>query len=442
MQLVVVGVSHNSSSVSLRERLAVEADALPLALDQLRARVAEGFILSTCNRVELYAVCGHETTGVDLLRELLAARGNLTAPTIRDASYSYGHRSAVRHLLRVAAGLDSLVLGEQEIAGQLRRAVGVARSIGATGPMLDRLADVALACGKRVRSATALGSRGASVASVALGLVERDHGRIHGANVVILGAGDTAGQVLSQLATRHGIRVTLVNRDAERAHALAEPYGAAVRPWSALASTLTDADLVVGCTASPTPVVDIAGLSAARGSDNTRPLVCLDLGVPRDIDPAVTSLQGVALVDMARLEADTQLRDSYLARDVARAEAVVAEETERYLDWWRGRGVASTVTRLHEHAGAIRDAELARALARLPELTGRERAVVTDLVARVVGKLLHAPTVALKRDPEGANMAMVVERLFELARQPIARDHHVHTERTVCLEPQPESLAS
>ena len=414
MQVVAVGVSHNSSSVSVRERLAVTAETLHDVLWRLRQHVAEALILSTCNRVELYAVCGHETTGADVLRQFLAAHGNFSVHDVREASYAFAHESAARHLLQVASGLDSMVLGENEILGQVRRALVAARQADTLGPVLDRLGDAALACGKRVRSNTALGCDGESVASMGLGLAARIRGGLSGTNVVVLGAGETGARTLAHLGAVGAARVIVLNRTDARAAELAAAHGVEVRAWDELASVLEEADIIVGCTASPTPVVTAEMLARVRVGADARSLLCLDLGVPRDIDPAVSALPGVTLVDVDRIESMAAARRAERARDLVRANAIVAQETERYMEWWRGRGVASTVARLHARAETIREAEVARALARLPELTPQARAVVRELATRVVAKLLHEPTVALKRDPEGANMAVAVERLFAL----------------------------
>jgi len=414
VQLVAVGINHTSSSVSLRERFAVTTDAIPELSGLLRDRVAEAFALSTCNRVELYAVCGHESSGADVLRDVLASYGNLPIATVRQASYAYGHESAVRHLFRVSAGLDSMVLGENEILGQVRRALGAAREAGMTGPILDRLGDAALACGKRVRTLTTLGRNAESVTTVGLRMLARVRGGLDGAHVVVLGAGETASQVIQQLVCVDGARVTVVNRTPAHALALATSPNVTALPWDDLPASLATADVVIGCTASPAPLLYASTLSHARETSD-RGLVCLDFGVPRDIDPSVASLPGVTLIDVDRLREELTVRDAERTREVARAEAIVSDEVERYMDWWRARGVTSTVARLHARADVIRRAELERALARLPGLTPSERSVVGELASRVVAKLLHEPTLALKRDPEGANMAVVVERLFALA---------------------------
>jgi glutamyl-tRNA reductase len=423
VQLVAVGVSHNSAAVGLRERLTVTNDSLADVLRELREHVAEALVLSTCNRVELYAVCGHEATGADVLRRFLAAHGNVPVRDVRDASYAFGHEAAARHLLRVAAGLDSMVVGENEILGQVRRALAAARAAGATGPVLDRLGDSALACGKRVRTSTALGRDGESIASVAVRTIARDRGGLDGAHVLIVGAGETAQSVADALARLANIRVTVVNRTQRRAIELASRIGGDARPWSELATVLTNADVVIGCTGSTSPVVDRELVARARAGATT-PLLCVDLGVPRAVDHGIRGFPGVRLIDLDRVQAEIEAERAERERDVARAESIVERETERYMAWWQGRSVASTITRLHAEADRIRGAEIERAFARLPELDPRQRAVVADLAARLVAKLLRAPVVALKHDPEGANMAAVVERLFELPHSPDLASEH------------------
>lgn len=412
MQLVVVGVSHNSAPVSLRERLTIPPDSIVTELSELRESVAEVLVLSTCNRVELYAVCGHESSGAELLRQHLATRADLPLRTIRDATYAYGHQSAVRHLLRVAAGLDSMVLGENEILGQVRRALGAARKVGTLGPVLDKLGDAAIACGKRTRTLTSLGRDGESVASVAVRLALRESDGRERRDVVVLGAGETARAAISQLVGSTS-RVTVLNRTHDRAVEVAAAYGVKARRWEELPVAMSTADIIISCTGASAPVIDLQTLARAR-EGKTGALVCVDLALPRDIDPAVSSLAGVRLIDLARIEIETAARRTDRSRDLAHAESIVDQEAERYMEWWRGRGVASTIARLHDRAREIREAELARAFARLPGLDSQTRDIVRDLAVRMAAKLLHEPTLALKRDPEGANMAVVIERLFAL----------------------------
>ena len=430
MQVVAVGVSHNSASVELRERLTVPAESLPDVLRRLREHVAEALILSTCNRVELYAVCGHEASGAELLRQFLASHGDLPVHTVRDATYAYAHESAVRHLLRVASGLDSMVVGEDEILGQVRRALAAARHAGTLGSVLDRLGDTALLCGKRTRAATALGRDGESVASVAVRLAMRERRAEDPAEVVVLGAGEAARGVVDHLAQIGHTRPTLLNRTHAHAVALAQEVEANVRAWEDLPSVLATADILFAGTASTTAIVDAAMLERARAG-RTTPLVCVDLGVPHDIDVSVARLDGVRLIDLHHIEVEAARRRATRTHELARAESIVGQETERYLEWWRGRSVAATITRLHARAAEIRDAEIERGMARLPELSPHARAVVRELAVRMMSKLLHAPTLALKRDPEGANMALVVDRMFALGESATELDN-----------PHQESIAS
>jgi glutamyl-tRNA reductase len=415
VQIVVVGTSHNTASVQLRERLAISPESLPDALRELRERADEVFALSTCNRVELYAVCGHEASGAELLREYLAIRAGLSLREVRAATYAYAHESAVRHGLRVAAGLDSMVVGENEILGQMRRALRAARFVGALGPVLDRLGDAALTCGKRTRTRTALGRTGHSVASVAVKLAARERNGLDGSRVLVLGAGETARSVIALLRATPNVRMTVMNRTYERAVELATANDLVAREWDRLGDELATADVVIGCTESPMPIVSAAELGSVR-APNAPPLLCIDLGVPRDVDPAVAELPGVRLIDVDQIGNETAATASAEARSIARAEQLVAQEADRYMEWWRGRGVAPTIARLHAQAAAVRDAEVTRALGRLPDLTPQARLVLRDLATRLTSKLLHEPTVALKRDPEGVNMAIVVERLFALER--------------------------
>lgn len=426
VQVVAVGISHNSASVDLRERLTVSADSLTDTLRELREHVGEALILSTCNRVELYAVCGHEASGAELLRQFLASHGDVPMPVVREATYAFAHESAVRHLLRVASGLDSMVLGEDEILGQVRRALAAARHAGTLGPVLDRLGDMALFCGKRARAATSLGRDGESVASVAVRLAMRDCPVREQPAIVVLGAGEAARGVVDHLAGLGQTRVTLVNRTHDRAVSVAEETGATVRAWEDLSDVVAIADIVFACTASPAPILDADLVARARAANPT-PFLCVDLGVPRDIDPTVALLDGVRLIDLSRVEAEAARRHAGRTRELVRAESIVGQETERYMDWWRARGVAPTIARLHARASEIREAELERAMARLPDLSPHARTVVRDLAARMVNKLLHVPTVALKRDPEGANMAVAVERLFALG-EPVAELENPHQE--------------
>ena len=413
MQIVVVGLNHDTAPVAVRERLAFSESALPEALDRLRTKVQEGFLLSTCNRTEVYAFAGHAESGAQHLSRFLGKAGGLTPAELETFSYTHAHDAAVRHIFRVAAGLDSMVLGDDQIVAQLKAALDNARRADALGPVLGRLGDAALATAKRVRSTTAIGRTPVSVVSIAVQAAESRLGGLRGVRVTVVGAGRTAATAVQHLEGA-GAAVTVVGRDPARTELVATTYRVAAAPWMALAQTLGDSDVVVSCTSAPDVVIDRAMLEGACRDRPSRPLFCLDLAVPRDIDPSAASLPGVTVVDMDALNLVAVANRSQRALELGDAELIVTERTERFMDWWRGREVVPAITQLREHAEAIRDAELERALARLPELGEHDQQVVRSLAARLVNKLLHHPITTLKDDPEGANMARIVQHLFGL----------------------------
>ncbi|MGE5091591.1 MAG: glutamyl-tRNA reductase [Bacillota bacterium] len=413
MQIVVVGLNHDTSPVAVRERLAFSESALPDALDRLRTKVQEGFLLSTCNRTEVYAFAGHAESGSQHLTRFLAKAGGLTAAELESFSYTHAHDAAVRHLFRVAAGLDSMVLGDDQIVAQLKGALDSARRADALGPVLGRLGDAALATAKRVRTTTAIGRTPVSVVSIAVQAAESRLGGLRGVRVAVVGAGRIASTAVQHL-DGSGAAVTVVGRDAARTELVATTYRVAAAPWSALAATLGEADVVISCTSAPDVVIDRAMVESACRNRPSRPLFCLDLAVPRDIDPSAASLAGVTLLDMDALNLVATANRSQRALELGDAEVIVSERTERFMDWWRGREVVPAITQLRARADAIRDAELERALARLPELSEHDQLVVRTLAARIVNKLLHHPITTLKDDPEGANMARIVQYLFGL----------------------------
>ena len=416
MQIVVVGLNHATSAVGLRERFAFSAHSLPAALARLRKSVDEGFLLSTCNRTEAYAFAGHAESGVRHLTRFLAESGGVSLATLDGIVYAHAHDAAVRHLFRVAAGLDSMVIGEDQIVMQVKHALDAARSAGTLGSILERLGSSALATGKRVRSATGIGRSRVSVMSIAVQAATEALGTLRGREAVVVGAGRT-GAVAAQHLVAAGALVTVVARHPARGRALADSTGASAVGWSGLGKALAAADVVISCTSAQEVVIGEATLGAATRDRGGRPLLCFDLAVPRDIDPAAAAMPGVVLHDMdalARVAAASRVQRS---AELDAAEEIVARRVEQFMEWWRGREVVPAIAQLRSRAEEIRDAELERALARLPELTDRGRIVVRGLASRIVNKLLHQPITTLKHDPEGANMAQIVQYLFGLGAE-------------------------
>ncbi len=386
---------------------------LQRALQELRNHVGEGFILSTCNRVEIYGVAGHADSGTQLLTRFLAEARGFPPDELRPLVYSYGHETAVAHLFRVASGMDSMVVGEGEVLSQVRAALDAANAAGTLGPVLRRLGSAAVGAGKRVRTRTGIGRNPLSVVTLALQAAAASGRSVRGASVVIVGAGDTAETVLRHLEGSGPARVTVASRRPDRAATLASRYGVETIPMDDLAQPLASADIVVGCTSAPDLVIRAEDVARARAA-LAAPLLFLDLGVPRDIDPEVRTLPGVTLVDIDQLQAAAAENRTRRAGEVEAAEVVVEAEVERFMDWWRSRQVVPTIAALRAYAADVRDAEVAHALARLGDLSPRDAFVVRALAQRIVGKLLHRPLTVLKADAEGANMAQVLWKLFQL----------------------------
>jgi len=386
-QLQALGVSHRNAPLELRERLYL-ADGQATEL----ARELGGVVLSTCNRTEVYFSGGDR----DGARRALEQRSGLELDGVL-ASWDGGE--AVEHLFRVAAGLDSLVPGEGQILGQVREAYEAALAAGTTGPVLNRLFEEALHTGKRVRTEAKLHEMPESVAESAVDLAARELGGLEGKRALLFGAGR-----MSELAARglkeRGAEVVVSSRTLESAQELAGRLGGRAAPFDAIALELIDADLVISATRCPYPI-----LHAEAVRPRERPLVLIDIAVPRDLDPEIGNVEGCTLHDIDALGEGLVGRDE----DVREAERIVAEEAARFADWLRSRDAAPAIAALRKHAEEIRSEELARAERRLGELSEHDRRTVETLTAQIVNKLLHAPTVRAK---EGA--AEPLRELFGL----------------------------
>jgi glutamyl-tRNA reductase len=337
--LVAVGLSHRTATVALRERAALTEPSARALLGDLRstAAVSAAAVLSTCNRTELYAIAA-APGAVEALREALAARGRLDTEAVAAAGYACSGRDALTHLFRVTAGLDSLVVGEPEIQHQVRRAADVAGDEGTLrGPLREAFRH-ALAAGRRVRRETAIGRGAVSTASVGVELTRRALGDLHGKPALVVGAGAMASSMARALA-RHGVEGPVVcNRTPAAGQRLAAEVGGRAAPLGALPAELERADLVVACTGAPEPVLRRRVAARALARRGGRPLVCLDLAMPRDVEPAVASLDGVILFDVDDLRVAADANRSGRALEARRAEAIVAAEVARCLE--RARGAA------------------------------------------------------------------------------------------------------
>ena len=440
MSVLLFGVSHRSAPVSVLEQLSTdESDQLKVVQELLQSPlVTEAMILSTCNRVEVYAVVEAFHGGLTAIGQVLAEHSGLSIGDLTKHAYVRYSEAAVEHLFAVASGLDSAVVGEQQVLGQVRRAYASAEANRTVGRILHDLAQRALAVGKRVHTETSIDAAGASVVSVALHVAAEQLYRpemgpsytaLAGRTATVIGAGSMGALTAAHLVRAGVTQVNIVNRSLPRARRLADSIaeqgaGAQAMTLDQLASALAESDLVVSCTGAVRPVVSLAdvhhALAASRRDEAGEPLVFCDLGMPRDVDPAVAGLPGVSVVDMERVQREPSARAA--AADAAAARRIVADEVASYLAGQRMAEVTPTVTALRQRAAEVVEAELLRLENRLPGLADDQRDEVARAVRRVVDKLLHAPTVRVKQlagAPGGDSYAEALRELFELDPQAV-----------------------
>ncbi|MGE5694884.1 MAG: glutamyl-tRNA reductase [Candidatus Sericytochromatia bacterium] len=423
MSVLLFGVSHRSAPISMLEQLSTgRSDQAKIVNQVLQSCfVTEAMVLSTCNRVEVYAVVDAFHGGLSVIGEALSEHSGIPLGHLTKYAYVRYADAAVQHLFAVATGLDSAVVGEQQVLGQLRRAYAVADANHTIGPILHKLAQRALSLGKRVHSGTAIDAAGRSVVSVALGMADARLGGLAGHGAVIVGAG-SMGALSAKHLTRAGVqRIHVVSRSQSHANRLAyrlrnQGIGAEARRLEQLPALLADTDVVVSCTSAEQPVVTLA--DAHRGlaeRPHQRPLVICDLGMPRDVDPAVARLAGVFVIDMDRVSREPSARAAGAHTDAARQ--MIATEVASYRTDQRMAAVAPTVAALRQRAAEVMKAELVCLEHRLPGLDSVERDEVARTVRRVVDKLLHEPTVRVKllaRAPGGDSYAEALRELFDL----------------------------
>jgi glutamyl-tRNA reductase len=426
VSVLLVGISHRSAPVAMLERVAVGDSERPKLLEELlrSPRVAEAMLVSTCNRVEVYAVVDAFHGALTDVGAVLARHADTEVNDLTKHLYVRYSESAVEHLFTVASGLDSMVVGEQQIIGQIRAAYAAADAEQAAGRTVHELAQQALRVGKRVHTETGIDSAGASVVSVALLQAAKALGTadLSGRKAVVLGAGAMGGLAVALLQRAGVAGVVVANRTPERAASLAATAAGGATDARAvglaeLPAVLADADVLVTCTGAVGAVVTLAQahLALAARPAGRGPLVICDLGLPRDVEPAVADLPGVVLVGLEALQSAPEA--SAAATDTGAARAIVAAELAIYLAGQRAAEVTPTVTALRRRAAEVVEAELLRLETKLPQLGRSERDEVARSVRRVVDKLLHAPTVRVKQlaaSPGGDTYAEALRELFEL----------------------------
>ena len=396
--LVVVGLDHTTAPIELRERLAFAAADIPAALRELAGEpdgslLEQAAIVSTCNRVEIYGVARTRVGREDIGR-FLALRRGVDRRSVTRALYAHCDDEVAHHIAAVTAGLHSLVLGEAQIQGQMRRALDLAVAAGTAGPELRRLFEAAISAGRRVRARTALGRGVASVPQAGVELVRQRLGTLEGATVLLLGAGTVGELAAKHLRARGGRELIVIGRDAARAERLAERHGGRTLPAVRLTDGLALADVVVSSTGSPQPVLRREHIEAAltrRAGGGAERMLLLDLALPRDVDDGVRGLPGVELYRIDDLEQVVVQTIARRSADLPAAYAILRREVAHFTAWLAGRRASAALGSLGAMAEAERAEELARTLAQLPALSRRDRELLDAMTQRLVQKLLHGP---------------------------------------------------
>jgi glutamyl-tRNA reductase len=404
--VTVIGSNHAYAPVAIREQLSFAGDTLTEGLRALRSRVDEGMILSTCNRTEIYAVDDGDGKATAEIFEFLGEYHHVPDAVLRRASYTQTGDAAVRHLFRVASGLDSLVLGEPQILSQIRDALDHAREAASVGPVLQRLAIEALRTGKRARTETDIARNRVSISHAAVDLAVHELGGLGGKSVLLLGAGKMAALTAKLLKSHAVCELLIINRSLDRAQELAASTGGAALPMSALGYALERADLVIGAVTVDEPMVTPANLPP-----RSLPLLMIDISVPRSIDSACQAAPLVSVRDVDALEPLAAETRRQYANEVAKVEQLVELSVDDFEDWARSRNGAKAIAALHRHAGEIRDAEVERTLQKLAHLSDRDQNLVRALAHAVTQKLLHPPTIALRESASQAEAQAILEAM-------------------------------
>ena len=429
MHIAVVGLSHRTAPVEIRERLSIPEQTMEVSLQQLRAddQVLEASILSTCNRLEIYTLLRHPDQGIEAVASFLSQVSGLAVEDLSPHLFTYHHEDAIGHLLRVAAGLDSLVLGEGQILSQVKKMVRLGQEYRSVGPILNRLLNQAVSTGKRVRTETNLGTGAVSISSAAVELAQLKIGQSRGVDellpldqeqVAVVGAGRMARLLLQHLQAKGCRGAVLLNRTVARAEALAADFPqlpVQCRPLADLDHCLSTCSLVFTSTGAEEPIITAERLA---GLNRRSSLMLVDIGVPRNISSDAGQLGGVESFDVDDLQ-EVVARNQEARREIAaEAEGMLREEAQLFLEWWDGLEAVPLVNRLRTQLEEIREQELQKALSRMgPDLSARERKVVEALSKGIINKILHTPVTRL-RAPQPRlqrHQAMkVLQELFEL----------------------------
>jgi glutamyl-tRNA reductase len=425
MRLALAGINHHTAPVQLREKLALRVEELPAALLQAQARGAkEALILSTCNRVEIAATLSEDIPAETLLEGLLAGRDDISSDLLRPHLYLYEEAAAIRHLFRVASSLDSMIIGEPQILGQLKQAYAVARDEGAIGTVLEAVLTRAFSVAKRIRSETEIGQSAVSVSYAAVELAREIFGSLNKKRVLIVGAGKMSEATARHLLRAGAAEILITNRTQQRAEELASLFRGEVVPYELFPQRLGDADILISSSAAPGYLLTRDLIRGAIEARRNQPMFLIDIAVPRNVDPAVNDLEHAFLYDIDDLQRLSE-RNLQTRREIAeQAEAIVDEEVARLEARLRVRDVAPTIVSLQEELEALRKDVLSRYRPRLGSLTDDQEEVLDALTRGIINKVAHGPISELRRQAAAAQknavslqegeLVSVVRRMFRL----------------------------
>jgi glutamyl-tRNA reductase len=426
MHLLLIGLSHKTAPIELRERVDFQARGIARALEAVASSstAREAVILSTCNRAEVYAACD----------DLARARADVTAfiggfhgverADIVPHLYDVSDLQVARHLFRVTSGLDSLVVGEPQILGQVKEALTAASEAQTVGPVLNRLFHASFAVGKRVRTETGLGSGAVSIGYAAVALAKKIFGEMQGRHVLVIGAGEMGKLTALHMKSQGASQITIISRTMAHAARTAEAIGGSAAPWDEMDTALAASDIIITATGAPSPILTKARIEAVMRRHRNQPLFLVDIAVPRDVEPAASEIEQVFVYNIDDLQATVRENLARRTSEVARAEAIVGDEVGKFDAWFRSRGAIPTVVALRQRFETIRRSELERLDFKMAALPPDARARVDEITHLIVEKLLLMPTEQLKALGDAQTVGAYAEaltRLFGLA-EPTAAD--------------------
>jgi glutamyl-tRNA reductase len=427
VQIVLVGVDHLSAPIALRERLSCTQRQIPQVLHKIRNVAQECVLLSTCNRVEMYAVFSDIEEGYIELLRILSDISGISLPELKAHSYLFVDDQAVSHLYGVACGLYSLVPGESQIQGQVVEALEIAQGGGYAGPITSALFRGAVVAGKRARSETGIGRNAASVSLVAVQLAKKLFPTLHKACVLLVGSGKMSELTAHHLCDNGAQELIIINRTPLHAIALAKRLGAKHRYFKELAGSLVEADVVISSTTAPRALITFDMMQEVMKQRAGRQILLIDIAVPRDIEPAIADMPGVHLYNLDDLEIGVNEGIRLRNQEIDQVQEIILQEVSTFKRWLWSLNVVETISALRQHADTLRQQELKRTLQRLPDLTQHETAIIQELSTRLVNKLLHTPMLRLKEATVEGQEHIYTEALhylFDLKEQSDETHYH------------------